>query len=214
MKVICSWSGGKDSCLACYRAMQDGLTVSYLLNMAVDGKSHGLDRGLILAQSQAMGIPLAQRVVTWDTYTDGFKKSVGELKEKGIEGMVFGDIDLQEHRDWVENTCAELDVKPFLPLWKQERSELLTEFISAGFKAVVVCVKSDVLGREWLGRRVDEEFVRDLGHLGIDLCGEAGEYHTFVVDGPIFNKRIELLESRELERKDKWILDILEYKLQ
>ncbi len=229
MKVISSWSGGKDSCLACYNAMQDGLDVSYLMNMAVNGRSHGLDMKLVSAQSQSIGIPLMQRVVTWNTYEEEFKNSVDELirdlrsrssegnalrlKKKGVDGMVFGDIDLQEHRDWVENICAELGVKAFLPLWKRDRIEILNEFISAGFEAVVVCVRSDVLDREWLGRVVNEEFVKDLSHTGIDLCGEFGEYHTFVVDGPIFKKKIKILKSSEVERDGKWFLDVLDYEI-
>lgn len=230
MTVISSWSGGKDSCLACYKAMQDGLDVSYLLNMAVDGRSHGLDMKLVSAQSQAIGIPLMQRVVTWDSYEEEFKKAVNELirdlrsrssegnalglKKKGVNGMVFGDIDIQEHRDWVEKTCAELGVKAFLPLWKQKRDELLKEFISAGFKAIVVCINSETLERRWLGRIVDKKFVDELSNLNVDLCGEAGEYHTFVIDGPLFKKRIEILESREVKRDGKWFLDILTYKVE
>ncbi|MBU4265710.1 MAG: diphthine--ammonia ligase [Candidatus Altiarchaeales archaeon] len=209
MRVISSWSGGKESCLAVYKAMQGGLAVSHLLNMAVDGRSHGLDRGLILAQSEAIGIPLVQRVVTWDTYEEEFKKAVGGLK---IEGMVFGDIDVQDHRDWVEGTCSELGIKPFLPLWKRGREELMDEFISAGFKAVVVCVKSE-FDRTWLGRIIDEEFIKDASDAGIDVCGENGEYHTLVVDGPLFRNRIEVVESRDIEREGKWFMDITEHKL-
>lgn len=214
MKVISSWSGGKESCLACYKALHDGLDVLYLLNMAVDGKSHGLDRRLIEAQSQAMGIPLIQRVVTWNTYEVEFKKAVQELKKEGIEGIVFGDIDLQEHRDWVENTCAELGIKAFLPLWKRERGGLIDEFISAGFEAVIVCVRKDVLDRRWLGRRIDKKFVNELSGTGVDLCGEGGEYHTLVVDGPIFKKRMGILDTMEVEREGKWFLDIRRYRLE
>jgi len=214
MKVISSWSGGKDSCLACHKAMEDGMEVSYLLNMAVDGRSHGLDRRLIEAQSQAIGIPLVQRVVSWNTYEEEFKKALRELKEKGVEGGVFGDIDLQEHRDWVENTCAGVGVKAFLPLWKRDRRELLNEFISAGFKAVVVCVRSDVLEERWIGRTVDKEFVEELSKVNVDLCGEAGEYHTFVIDGPIFKKKIEILETRRVKRDGKCFFDILRHRLE
>lgn len=213
MKVVSSWSGGKESCLACYKAIQDDLDVSYLMNMAVNGRSHGLDMKLILAQSQAIGIPLMQRIVTWDSYEEEFKKAVNELKKNGVNGMVFGDIDIQEHRGWVEKICAELGIKPFLPLWKRKRDELINEFISAGFDAIVVCVKSDILGKEWLGRIINEKFVDDLSHMDVDLCGESGEYHTFVVDGPIFKKKIKILKSREVERNGKWLLDILGYEI-
>lgn len=214
MKVVSSWSGGKDSCLACYKAMQDGLEVSHLLNMAVDGRSHGLDMRLVSAQSSAVGIPLTQRVVTWDTYEMGFRRAALELKNGGVGGMVFGDTDLEGHREWVEKTCTELGVKAFLPLWKRERAEILEEFISGGFKAIVVCVRSDVLDRKWLGRTVDRKFIDDLSETGVDLCGESGEYHTFVVDGPLFRKSIEIVESREVERGGKWLLDILKYRVE
>lgn len=213
MKIVSSWSGGKESCFACYKAIQDGLDVSYLLNMAVDGKSHGLDMKLVLAQSQSIGIPLMQRVVTWDSYEEEFKKAVNELKKNGVNGMIFGDIDIQEHRGWVERICAELGIKPFLPLWKHKRDELINEFISAGFDAIVVCVKSDILGKEWLGRIINEKFVDDLSHMDVDLCGEFGEYHTFVVDGPIFKKKIKIIKSRKVERNGKWLLDILGYEI-
>ncbi len=214
MKVAVSWSGGKESCLACYKAVEEGFDVSYLLNMAVEGRSHGLDMGLVSAQSNAVGIPLTQRVVTWDTYEMGFKRAALELKNRGVGGMVFGDIDLEGHRDWVEKTCAELGVKAFLPLWKRERAEILEEFISGGFKAIVVCVRSDVLDRKWLGRTVDRKFIDELSETGADLCGESGEYHTFVVDGPLFKSKIKILESREVEREGKWLLDILKYRVE
>lgn len=213
MKVLSSWSGGKDSCLALYRAMQSGLNVSHLVNMAVDGRAHGLDGRLIRAQSEAMGLPLTQKNVTWDTYEAGFKETVSELKEVGFEGMVFGDIDLQEHRDWVENTCAELGIKSYLPLWDGERKTLIREFLDAGFEAVLVCTRSDVLGKDLLGRVLDEELVGELGSRGVDLCGEAGEYHTLVTDGPIFTKRISLGKSRLIERDGKWILDVTDFEL-
>lgn len=213
MKVMVSWSGGKDSCLAFYKAMQDGLEVSHLLNMAVDGRSHGLDRSLIGAQSTAMGVPLVQKVVSWDTYEEEFKKALRELKGEGVEGGIFGDIDLQVHRDWVENTCAEVGIKPFLPLWKRERGGLIEEFVSAGFEAVIVCVRADVLDRRWLGRKIDKEFARDISKENVDPCGEGGEYHTLVVDGPTFGKKLEILESAEEQRNGKWFLDVRRYNL-
>ncbi len=218
-KAFVSWSGGKETSLACYKAMQDkNLKVKYLLNMvSEDGRhsrSHGLDSALLRAQADAMGIPIIQRKTTWENYERVFKRAVSGLKKEGVKMGVFGDIDLQEHRDWVERVCKEIGIKPLLPLWKGDREGLLKEFIRTGFKAIVVSVKADLLGKKWLGRRIDEEFIKDLKKLNdVDLCGEKGEYHTFVFDGPLFRKRIEITKSKKVLRKNHWFLGILEWKL-
>ncbi len=218
-KAFVSWSGGKETSLACYRAMQDkNLRVKYLLNMvSEDGKrsrSHGLDSSLLRAQADVMGIPIIQKRTTWENYEGVFKEAVSELKKEGIEIGVFGDIDVQEHRDWVERVCRETEIKPVLPLWKEDREVLLKEFIQAGFEAIVVATKADLLGKEWLGRRIDEEFIKNLKKLNdVDLCGEKGEYHTFVFDGPLFKKRIEITKSEKVLRGEHWFLEILEWKL-
>ena len=193
MKVFVSWSGGKESALSCYRAMQrKDLEVAYLLNMvSEDGahsRSHGVKANRLEAQAEAMGVPILQKRCTWDTYEDAFKNAVAELKKEGIEGGIFGDIDLQAHRDWVERVSKESGIKAILPLWGGEREHLITEFLEAGFEATVVSVKPEALGPEWIGRKIDKVFVEDIKKMGnIDLCGEAGEYHTFVTGGPIFS---------------------------
>lgn len=218
-KAFVSWSGGKETSLACYKAMQDkNLGVKYLLNIvSEDGKrsrSHGLDSSLLRAQADVMGIPIIQKRTTWEGYEGIFKEAVSGLKKEGIKTGIFGDIDLQEHRDWVERVCREIGIKPLLPLWKEDREKLLKEFIRAGFKAIVVATKADLLGKEWLDRRINEEFIKDLKRLGdVDLCGEKGEYHTFVFDGPLFKKRIEITKSEKVLRGEHWFLEILEWKL-
>jgi len=206
MKVFCSWSGGKESALACYRAGLQGFEISFLLNMSGQSShTHGLDSGLILAQSGSAGIPVIQRKTTWDAYEDKFKKAVAGLKERGIEGGVFGDIDIQGHRDWVERTCGELGVKPFEPLWQNDREKLLTEFVESGFRAIITVTKAELLGDEWLGRSIDRKFINDIKKVrGVDLCGEGGEYHTFVTDGPIFKKNIEIQKAAKILRNTKW----------
>ncbi len=217
MQVVASWSGGKDSCLACYRAKLNGLDISCLVNFINEtgerSRSHGIRAELLRAQAGAIGIPIVQRRTTWETYELEFKKIISELKQSGTEGGVFGDIDLQEHRDWIERVCAEVGIKPILPLWGIRRDKLLEDFINAGFKAVVVTTKADLLGEEWLERTVDKTLIKDLGHQSIDLAGEAGEYHTFVVDGPLFKKRIKILKSNKILRENYWFLDISSYEI-
>ena len=122
MKAFVSWSGGKETSLSCYKVMQNqDVKVAYLLNMtSEDGKysrSHGIGSDLLRAQSEAIEIPIVQRKTSWKTYEEEFKRAVSDLEKDGIEAGVFGDIDLQEHRDWVERVCREIGIKPILPLW-------------------------------------------------------------------------------------------------
>lgn len=220
-KVFVSWSGGKDSCLACYWAKARGLIVSYLANTVTEdgGRScsHGLRADMIQAQSQAMGIPVLQQRTTWNTYEMEFKKMALALKKKGVTGGVFGDIDFEPHREWVERVCGEVGVKPYLPLWGDSQHRLLREFVDLGFEAIVVATKSELLGEEWLGRKVDVDFVREIEEMGktkaITPCGEAGEYHTLVTDGPLFRERIEILEANRMLRDGNWFLDISKWGL-
>ena len=216
-----SWSGGKDSCLAYWKAISRGLKVSYLLNFvnrdSARTMSHGLDHKLIALQAQAMKLPIIQQRVTWETYEAGFKAALEELKLKGVAGLVTGDIHLQDHKDWIDRVCGEVGMEAVLPLWHMDTSQLLTDFIDAGFKAIVVSIKTEIFGKEWLGRQVDSKLAADIYQLGqrlnIDPSGEAGEFHTFVYDGPSFSKSIRIINSTPVLRDDRWFLDILEYSL-
>ena len=212
-----SWSGGKDSCFACWKAISQGLEVSHLLNFintdSTKAMSHGLDRKLIALQAQAMGLPILQQKVTWETYEAGFKKALAELKIKGITGLITGDIYLQEHKDWIDRVCEESGVEAILPLWGMDSAQLLANFINAGFKAIIVSVKAEFLGKEWLGREVDKKLAPELEQLAIDVCGEAGEFHTFVYNGPMFKKPIKIGKSVPIARDNHWTLDIQEYSL-
>jgi len=219
LKVAVSWSGGKESSLSLYRSLSNGLEVRFLLNMisreARRSMSHGLDPQLIAAQALAMEIPILQRETTWETYEQEFKAAVAELKQKGTGGVVFGDIDIQGHKEWVERVCGELGVIPILPLWGEEPQRLLQEFIDAGFEAIVVSAKADIFGEEWLGRKVDRGSIEELLRLNhVHPCGEQGEYHTFVLDGPIFTKRIKIIESSKVLREGYRFLDISRYELE
>jgi len=211
--VFVSWSGGKESSLACYRAKANGLTPSYLLNMTVEdgsrSRTHGLAREVLSLQAEAIGIPLIQRKTSWKNYEDNFKKTVLELKEKGTEGGVFGDIDLEEHRRWVKRVCKETNIRAYLPLWGKCQKKILEDFINLGFQAVVVAQKIEFLGERWLGRKIDGKFVNEITTFeNITPCGEAGEYHTLVTDGPIFKKRMRIVETKTHQRGEQRFLDI------
>ncbi len=216
-QVFVSWSGGKDCSFACYKAMANGLRVRYLLNMATeDGKmswTHGLSSEVLQIQSQAIGIPLVQRQTVSKAYEASFVAVLQELKRKGVTGGVFGDIDMEEHREWVERVCHQAGFTAHLPLWGQDQEKLLGDYIASGFEAVLVAAKADLFGEEWLGRRIDQSFVDDLNELRktkeITPCGEAGEYHTFVIDGPFFRQRVAILETNKTLKDGQRFLEIL-----
>ena len=167
LKVVVSWSGGKESSFSCYKAINSKrFEVLFLLNMitinAKRSMSHGIRTELLLAQSEAIGIPIIQRKTTWKNYEKDFREEIENLKQFGINGIVFGDIDIQEHRDWDERVCNELGVEPILPLWGQSRTTLLENFINAGFEAFVVTLKANLLSEKLLGRRIDKNFIKEL----------------------------------------------------
>ena len=218
MKIIASWSGGKDSCFACHKALAERHEVSYLVNFISREfrrvSFHGTKAHLISRQAQAIGIPLVQYTVPPDMslYEQTFKKAVSSLKRNGIEGMVFGDIYLPEHKDWIERVCGELGITPLLPLWGMAPERILSDFIEAGFEAVIVSARSDIFDKKWLGQRIDHTSLLGLKKLaeekGLDVCGEQGEYHTLVVNGPLFRKRLQVTYGDRVQRNGYWFLDI------
>ena len=216
MRVVSLWSGGKDSCFACYKAKLQGHRIVSLINFAdsygTGSVSHGLSADIIRKQTRLIDIPFLQKAMPEKGYREAFKALIEEYKIKeGIEGIVFGDIYLQEHRDWIDKVCAELKVKAILPIWTRDTEGLIKEIIDSAFKSVVVSVRKDILGEEWLGREIDDRFVKDLKALGnIDLCGERGEFHTFVYDGPIFKSPVNFKAGNRALKDKHWFLDILE----
>ncbi len=196
MKVISLWSGGKDSCLACYRANSGGYDVMGLLNFTTSSEtsslSHGLSAEIIGRQAKMTGMPFFQKAMPKEGYRSEFKRLIEEWKRsKGIEGIVFGDIYLESHKEWIDGVCQELRVTPVMPIWAKDTAGLMKEFIDLGFKAIIVATRADKLGQEWLGREIDAGLMKEFEAMGnIDPCGENGEFHTFVYDGPLFKKPV------------------------
>jgi uncharacterized protein (TIGR00290 family) len=215
---LSSWSGGKDSCLACWRAIKSGYDVSALVNFISHDhgrvRFHGTEARMIGLQAELARVPLIQKETTPEGYESEFKEAVRSAIPRGIKGMVFGDIYLDEHREWVERVCRELGIEAVEPLWGGNTEDLLCEFIDAGFEAVIVCGQSGFVEKEWVGKTVDRDFIGYLKERGADLCGENGEYHTFVTGGPLFNGRIEITESSVIEMSGFWLLDIKDYEIE
>ena len=209
---FCSWSGGKDSCLALYRSIQKGGKPETLLTMMVENanrsRAHGLPHAVITAQAKALGIKSIVCSTSWDDYEDTFVTVLSDFKKQGIEYGVFGDIDLEPHLEWVERVCSSVGIQPYEPLWRTARRDLLYEFIQLGFKASIVAIKKDILSPDFLGRTLDRHVIADLENAGVDASGEEGEYHTIVTDGPIFSKRIDIEFKDQIAQDSYCFLDV------
>ncbi|MBN1410891.1 MAG: diphthine--ammonia ligase [Spirochaetales bacterium] len=205
VKSFCSWSGGKDSCLALYKAMKQGYEAVCLLCMMIEtgdrSRSHGISGRLLDAQSEALGIPMVRKSATWADYEKTFLSALAEFKNKGIECGIFGDMDVQAHLDWVANTCRTVGLQYFEPLWQCDRAKAVAEFIDTGFKAIIVSCNTGKMGEKYLGREISTALTNELVSTGVDAAGENGEYHTFVYDGPLFNNRIKFT-PKEVKMKD------------
>ena len=193
-KAFCSWSGGKDSCLALSRAIANGYEVTHLLTMFDDrenhSRSHAVRLEVMQSQADALGIELIAPRASWQDYERVFIETIRNLKEKGCEHGIFGDIDLQAHRDWEEKVCAAAEIEAVLPLWNENRLDLVNEFIDEGFSSVVICVNENFLPKKFCGRVFDARFIRDLPE-SVDACGENGEFHTFAFDGKLFANPVQ-----------------------
>ncbi|WP_294674423.1 diphthine--ammonia ligase [uncultured Fluviicola sp.] len=193
-----NWSGGKDSTLALYKVLQDKqFDIRYLLttlNEEADRISmHGVRSELLTAQAESLGIP-AKKVhlpasSDMQAYESVMSTAIEELKSEGISDCIFGDIFLEDLRTYREGKLREVSISAHFPLWKRNTEELMREFIDLGFKTIVVCVDSSKLDESFAGRVIDHQFLSDLPD-NVDPCGENGEFHTFVFDGPIFRHPI------------------------
>lgn len=205
---FCSWSGGKDSCLALYHALQEGHKPQYLLTMmAEDGaksRAHWLPRALIEEQGRRLGVPLVFRSASWEQYETVFVTVMHEFRKDGLTAGVFGDIDLEPHREWVRRVCALADMAPLHPLWKMDRRKLLEEFITLGFRATIIALKEDKLDKGFLGKTLDMKTVAELEKAGVDASGELGEYHTVVTAGPLFSTPLAL-QTKGQSRHDGYL---------
>jgi diphthine-ammonia ligase len=191
-----SWSGGKDACLAFYHAVQAGGKPRYLFTMLSEegecSRSHALPIKILQQQAASLGVVLVTGAATWDSYEKVFIDQLRKFKTEGVEIGVFGDIDLEEHRKWEDDTCAAAGLDAYLPLWGRPRRELVDEMIDLGFQAVIVTVDEEKMDRQYLGRIMDRQLIDELESRGVDSCGESGEFHTVIIDGPLFRQPVDL----------------------
>ncbi len=208
---IASWSGGKDSCLACYLAIKNGQKVSHLLHFDRPNNLHGVDPAMIRLQAELAGLPIVQRKVDSLDFEQEFRKTVGEFKNNGTKGMIFGDIYLEPHKEWVDKTCTELGIEPVEPLWGRRSEEILRQFLDLGFETIVASGDQQLIEKGFIGRKMDRDFIEYLKSKNLDVCGESGEFHTFVTGGPLFKGRIRITASDVTSRDGFWFLDVKAY---
>jgi diphthine-ammonia ligase len=208
---FCSWSGGKDCCLALYRAVAHGGVPAALVSMLIEEggrtRNHGLATAVVQAQAEALKIPLVTVPTSWPQYEERLVETVRQLASQGIQAGVFGDIDIPPHRQWEENVCAQAGLQAFLPLWQEPRHHLLEEFLDLGYEARIVAVKDPVLDPSFLGKSLDREVIAALTLAGVDACGEYGEYHTVVTKGPLFRHSLQLIPGEKVLRSGYWFQD-------
>jgi uncharacterized protein (TIGR00290 family) len=190
------WSGGKDSCFALWRAQQSGLRVSGLLNFFDEQSSrvrfHAVRAPLIIEQANLLGLEIFQYGTNPDSFTATFLSSLHDLKTRGYTGIIAGDLHLEDVRRWNEEQATIAGLKLVEPLWHSGGLSMLEAFIESGFRAVITCSNNSWANTVRAGREIDKSFIADVSRLSdFDVCGENGEYHSFVFDGPSFSEPVK-----------------------
>jgi diphthine-ammonia ligase len=196
MNFVTSWSGGKDSCYAMMQAVKQGFVPKVLLNMMNENgkvsRSHGLPLSILNQQAQKMHLLMEAVPATWGDYEVKFISILKSLRAKyALEAAVFGDIDLQPHKDWEDKVCEAASLKAILPLWQQDRITLVNQMLENGIVTMIVSCNT-MMGESYLGKILTKELARELHENDIDPCGENGEFHTLVINCPLFSEAIEL----------------------
>ncbi len=207
-KIVVSWSGGKDSAFALYKLLKsEQYEVDSLLTSVTEGYNrisiHGVRESLLERQAESLGIPLRKMYIPQECsneiYQNIMNDQLQQLKKEGIETVMFGDIFLEDVRSYREEMIKSQNMKAVFPLWGQKTDQLIKEFISLGFKTVTTSIDTEKLSNEFLGRVIDETFIRELPE-HIDPCGENGEFHTFSFAGPIFKNSVDITIGEIVEK--------------
>ena len=215
--ILFCWSGGKDSAMALHVLMQrDDVRVAALLTTVTETydriSMHGVRRELLVRQAQAIGLPLHEVRIPPQCvnpiYEARMEAALRIQYEAGIRTVAFGDIFLEDLREYREKNLARMEMAALFPIWKRDTRELIRTFHESRFRAIAICIDPKALDRSFAGRELDESFFRDLP-AGVDPCGENGEFHTFVFDGPIFKSHIPVRAGEVIERDSFIYCDLL-----
>ncbi len=211
-KALFAWSGGKDSAMALYELRKSGYCeVAALLSVITEGfdriSMHGVRRVLLERQAELLDLPLEKIYISKKSSNEEYEEKMREIllrfKSNGVTSVVFGDIFLEDLRKYREENLTKIKMNGNFPIWKRDTTELADTFINLGFKAVITCVDSKVLDKSFVGRIFDRQFLHDLPS-NVDPCGENGEFHSFVCDGPIFKNEILFDFGKIILRKNRF----------
>ncbi|MET3537362.1 Dph6-related ATP pyrophosphatase [Chryseobacterium limigenitum] len=198
-KAIFNWSSGKDSALALYKTLkEDRFEITSLLTSVNEEfqriSMHGVHVDLLKQQASSLGIPLTIMEIpkepSMEQYREIMISTMDTIKSRGNTHSIFGDIFLEDLRKYREEQLQSIGMEAVFPLWEQNTSHLINEFLHLGFKTIVTCVNATYLDKSFAGRIIDKDFIQDLPD-NVDPCGENGEFHTFTFDGPIFKNPIQ-----------------------
>lgn len=211
-KALVSWSGGKDSFFASLKAKEAGYTPAVLLNVLNEegqiSRSHGIPAPILQAQARSLNLPIHLLASSWKDYELKFTEALKTLKDQYyLSHAVFGDIDLEDHRLWEEKVCYNAGLTAVLPLWQKDRKELVLQMLASGVKTIIVSC-NETMGERFIGEMLTPALIEELESLGIDPCGETGEYHTLVIDGPSFSFPLDIMVKRKLHHDQYWFSDL------
>ena len=205
-KFIASYSGGKDSTLALYAALQTGEALGLIIMLEEQGlrsRSHAMPLDIIYAQAQSIGLPIFTASANWQDYEAEFLKLLGKAQDMGAQTLVTGDLDLPEHSCWHEKVAMQAGLELYMPLWQRPHLEVVQEFIKHGFRTIVTTVNLTLgMTADDLGQTLSLDYIQALQRRGIDPCGEGGEFHTTVLDGPLFKNPIAVRQGEILYHGD------------
>lgn len=205
---VCSWSGGKDSCFALMQAIEEGYVPEVLLNVLNEegkiSRSHGIPSAILQVQANAAGLPIHFIESSWTDYEMKFIDGLQKLRlQYHLTQAVFGDIDLQAHRDWEEKVCTQAGLEAVLPLWNQDRLKLITQMLESGIETMIVSC-NEVMGEKFLGRIMSVDLVEELQAIDVDPCGENGEFHTLVLNCPMFANKLKVEAKEKILHEHYW----------
>lgn len=212
-KFVASYSGGKDSVLAIYRAIQQGHTpVAAIITYNTDRQRswfHGIPQSVLASVSEAFGFPIRLVTTTGEAYAQSFRQALAQAREEGAELCVFGDIDIEAHHQWCSQQCEAVGMEAFFPLWGESRRSLVSQFVDCGFTANFTIVDTTRMSDRYLGRKLTHDIINQLEAEGVDACGENGEYHTFVSAGPLFRQPVAFTFGEKLVEGHHALLPVL-----
>jgi diphthine-ammonia ligase len=212
--ILCSWSGGKDSCFAMMQAIKVGYSPKVLLNVLNEegkiSRSHGIPSAILQQQANAAGLPIHMISSSWEEYEKHFTAALSTLKQQyKLSHAVFGDIDLQPHRDWEEKVCKNAELTAVLPLWQQNRKQLVMQMLDSGIETIIISC-NETMGERFIGQTITPALVEELESMGIDACGENGEYHTLVLNCPLFKQKLQDISVKQKVLHNKYWFGILQ----